>query len=376
MWKNKKIGALVLAAGYSSRMGDFKSLLPFGGVTVIERVIHTFRQAGIMDIRVVVGYRADELIAVLDGLKVPYVFNENYDAGMFSSVVKGIQSFQPEIEAFFLLPGDMPLVKSHTVRLLSRAFDKVEADVVYPAFQKQRGHPPLIGARCFSEIVLGNGKGGLRQILAQHEGKAYDVEVLDEGILLDLDTREDYQKMSSEYYRRDIPTKAECDAILLRMNVPDPIVNHGRVVADVSRKLANSLNQAGLSIDVDIVIVAAKLHDLAKGQPDHARMGARMLKKCGYYKVAQIVAAHTDSKSEDELPDEAAVVYLADKLVKGDCIVSINERFSGALDKYTGNTEAVAAIIERYQRAQKMEKAVEQLLGVSLGKIITDPCYA
>lgn len=377
MWKRNQIAALVLAAGYSSRMGDLKTLLTLGNVTVIERVIHTFRQAGIMDITVVVGHRADELIAVLDPLKVRHVFNENYNAGMFSSIVKGVQSFQPGTEAFFLLPGDMPLVKSHTVRLLSRAFNKVEADVIYPIFQKHRGHPPLIGARCFPEILSGNGIGGLRQILEQHEGKAYDVEVLDEGILLDLDTREEYQKMSAGYDHRHAPTQAECDAILVQMNVPDSIVNHGRVVADVSRKLAIALNQVGLSIDVNAVIAAGKLHDLAKGKPDHARMGGRMLKKCGFYKVAQIVAEHTDIEmGEERLPDEAAVVYLADKLVKGDCIVSIHERFSGAMARYAGDAGAVTAIRERHLKAQKIERIIEQLLGVSLTKIITDPCYA
>jgi molybdenum cofactor cytidylyltransferase len=375
MW-NKKIGALVLAAGYSSRMADFKSLLPFAGFTVIERVIHMFRQAGIRDIRVVVGHRAEELIPLLDSLGVQPIFNEHYDAGMFSSISKGVQSFQGQTEGIFLIPGDMPLVKSHTVRLLGRAFNREKADVIYPVFQKLRGHPPLISANCFSEIILGNGMGGLRQILEQYEGKAYELEVLDEGILLDLDTQEDYQKFNTENYSRGIPTQAECDVILAQLKVSEPIVNHGRVVADVSRKLALRLNQVGLSIDVNSVVAAGKLHDMAKGQPDHARVGGRMLKKYGYYKVAQIVASHTDILlKEERSPDEAAVVYLADKLVKGECIVSIEERFSGSLDKYTGNTEAVAAVIKRRLQAQKIEKNVEQLLGTSLKKVIADQSY-
>jgi len=377
MGKQHNIAALVLAAGYSSRMGDFKSLMPLGNATVIERAVQTFRQAGIMDIEVVVGYRAAELIPVLNRLEVGYIFNENYDEGMFSSIQKGVLSLRPETEAFFLLPGDIPLVKSHTVRLLCRAFNKVKVDVIYPVFQKRRGHPPLIGARYFSEILSGNGSGGLRQILEAHPETAYDVEVLDEGILLDLDTRADYQKISTQYNRRDIPTQAECDAILVRMNVPDRIVNHGKMVAQVARKLAIGLNQVGLNIDVNAVIAAGTLHDLAKGKPDHARMGARMLKKYGYYKVAQIIATHTDLEiGEEVLPNEAAVVYLADKMVNGNCIVSVSERFAGAMDKYSGNAEAVAAIIERRLRAQKMEKRIEELLGISLEQIVTDPCYA
>jgi len=375
MWNKDKMGAVLLAAGYSSRMVKCKSLLPLGGLRVIERGINTFKQAGIMDITVVVGHRADELIPILDELKVSYVFNEKYSEGMFSSIVKGVQSLQAETKAFFLLPSDMPLVKSHTVRLLGRAFNKVKADIIYPVFQKHRGHPPLIGANCFPEILLGNTSGGLRQILERREGNACEVEVFDEGILLDIDTHEDYQKIMTGYHRRDIPTQAECEAILVKMNVSEAIVNHGRMVAEIARNLALRLNEIGLNIDVHAVTAAGKLHDLAKGKPNHAQIGGRILKKYGYYKVAQIVAAHTDMEmNEKALPDEAAVVYLADKLVKGGGIVSIDERFSASMDKYAASAEAVAVIRERRLRAEKLEQTVEQLLGISLVMAARDLC--
>lgn len=370
-----KIGAVLLAAGYSSRMVKYKSLLPLGGLRVIERGINTFRQAGIMNITVVVGHRADELIPILDELKVSYVFNEKYSEGMFSSIVKGVQSLPAETKAFFLLPGDMPLVKSHTVRLLERAFNKLDADIIYPVFQKHRGHPPLIGAKCFSEILLGNTNGGLRQILERREEKAYEVEVFDEGILLDLDTHEDYQQILTDYHCRDIPTQAECDAILVKMNVSESIVNHGRIVAEISRNLALRLNQIGLNIDVHAVTAAGKLHDLAKGKPDHARIGGRILKRYGYYKVAEIVAAHTDMEiNEEALPNEAAIVYLADKLVKDGRVVPIDERFSVSIEKYAASAEAVAVIRERLLRAEKMKQIVEQLLGISLAMAVKDLC--
>lgn len=372
MWNKSKIGALVLAAGYSSRMGTFKPLLPFAGATVIENAIRTFRRAGIVDITVVVGHRADELIPILDRLKVKHIFNENYDEGMFSSIIKGVQSLTPETEAFFLLPGDMPLVKSHTVRLLYRAFNKMEMDVVYPVFQKRRGHPPLIGANCFPEILLGGATGGLRQILEGYEGRSYEVEVLDESILQDLDTQDDY-RMVHEKYQRDIPTPAECDEILAQRNVPYFTVNHGKVVAEVARRLVLRLNQVGLHLDVNAVIAAGKLHDIAKGKTNHARLGARMIRQYGYYKIAQIIAAHTDIVIEEKLLlDEVAVVYLADKLVKGDCIVTLEERFAGAMGKYSGDAKAVAAIIERRLRAQQIATTIEQLLGVSLTQVLED----
>lgn len=371
MRRDSKITALVLAAGYSSRAPAFKPLLPLGNTTIIEKVLHNFRRAGIQDVTVVVGHRAEELIPVLDRLHVRYVFNEQYDQGMFSSVVAGLRSIQPWAEAFFLLPVDMPLVKSHTIRLLCRACHKTKADVIYPVFQGRRGHPPLITARCFPAILAEHNTEGLRPILERYEATACNVEVLDEGILLDADTAEDYRKILEYHGRRDIPSQAECNVILNRLKVSDRVRTHGRLVADVARKLAVHLNRAGLQIDVNLVFAAGTLHDLAKGQADHARLGAKMLKNMGYPKVAKIVAVHHDIDHEADLPpDEAAVVYLADKLVQSDCIVSINERFAGAMERYAVNAGTLEAIMQRRLNAQNIGQTVERIVGADLAEII------
>ncbi|MDF2874967.1 MAG: metal dependent phosphohydrolase, partial [Sporomusa sp.] len=71
--RTQNIAALILAAGFSSRMGAFKPLLPFGESSVIETVVNTFRQAGVADIRVVVGWQAERLRPVLDQLQVTVV---------------------------------------------------------------------------------------------------------------------------------------------------------------------------------------------------------------------------------------------------------------------------------------------------------------
>ena len=76
--------------------------------------------------------------------------------------------------------------------------------MLYPRFAGKRGHPPLIARRLFGEILAGDGEGGLRALLARHE--AADVDVADEGILLDMDTPEDYQRLAELARRRDVPT--------------------------------------------------------------------------------------------------------------------------------------------------------------------------
>ncbi|VBB08793.1 nucleotide-diphospho-sugar transferases [Lucifera butyrica] len=351
-------------------MVRFKPLLPFGDTNIITKAIECFRRAGIEEITVVVGHRASELMPVLERLQVRHVFNAEYDQGMFSSIVAGLRTFSPETEAFFLLPADMPLVRSHTVRLLVRAYQKNTADIVYPVFRGRRGHPPLISSRLFPVILAWHNPAGLQQLLEQQQVKAHEVKVLDEGILLDADTPADYNRMT--LLRRDIPTLPECYALWDKMNVPDSVILHSKTVAAVARNLAVRLNRAGVVLDADLATVAGELHDVAKGQPDHARVGARLLKKMGCGKVAAVVAQHSDLDFKTGRPlDEAAILYLADKMVKGNRIVTIDERFREPMMKYTADTAVLATVQKRLLTAQTIAKAVEQAVGAGLAEIFT-----
>lgn len=365
-----RLAALILAAGYSSRAPGFKPLLPLGGSTVIETAIGGLRRAGVGDIAVVVGHRAADLLAVLENQPVRTVVNEHYQHGMFTSIVAGVNTLPASADAFFLLPADIPLVKSRTIRLLARAGGKTGADIVYPVFAGRRGHPPLISARLAPAILAGDGAGGLRPLLAKYEAGARDVAVLDEGILLDIDTADDYQAVRRLAGRR-CPTGGECGEILSRLAVPDAVVRHGRAVAGVARELAVRLNRAGLCLDEELVAAAALLHDLAKGRPDHPRRGARLIERLGYPHVAAIIAAHHDiAFAAGQPPDEAAVVHLADKLVKNDRIVPLEDRFACLREKFAADAAARAAAENRLAVAKRIAVQVEQALGAKLGEVV------
>jgi molybdenum cofactor cytidylyltransferase len=201
---DKKIAAIILAAGNSSRAPGFKPLLPLGSGTVIEAVTNAFVSAGIDDIVVVTGHRAAELAPMLDRLRVRHVQNDRYQEGMFSSVVAGVKSLRPGTDAFFLLPADMPLVRSHTIMALREASARTEADVIYPVFQQHRGHPPLISAQCCPAILAWDRPGGLQPLLAScYEATAKNVGVTDEGVLIDLDTAEDYRRIADLFALRE-----------------------------------------------------------------------------------------------------------------------------------------------------------------------------
>ena len=192
------LAAVILAAGRSSRMGAFKPLLPFGPDTVIERVISTVREAGVETLRVVVGWQADLLIPVLDRHGIPWIRNERFEEGMYASIQAGVGSLPAGVSAFFLLPGDMPLVQAATLTRLMAEWDQRPGGILYPCHEGRRGHPPLIAATYIPEILHGAPLGGLRVLLGRHAQEARDIECEDPGILVDLDTREEYRQSLDE----------------------------------------------------------------------------------------------------------------------------------------------------------------------------------
>lgn len=175
-------------------MGAFKPLLPLGDGTVIERTINIFREGGISDIIVVVGYQADRIIPLLEKQGARWVINEHYDREMFSSVQVGVKNLNGDGGAFFLSPADMPLVNSATLKKLIAAYREGNMDVYHPCYGQRRGHPPLIAAALIPYILAFPGPGGLGALLSLYRGTSMDVDCDDPGILINLNTPEDYER--------------------------------------------------------------------------------------------------------------------------------------------------------------------------------------
>src|SRR5208283_3811365 len=100
---DEKISAIILAAGYSRRMGALKPILKLGGKTILERTISLFQDFGIEDVIVVVGHRAKEIVSHVENCRAQVITNEQFERGMFSSVQAGVNALRPESEAFFVL---------------------------------------------------------------------------------------------------------------------------------------------------------------------------------------------------------------------------------------------------------------------------------
>lgn len=192
----QSIGAVILAAGFSSRMGAFKPLLPFGSETALERVIRAFVAAQVSPVLVVVGHRRCELHAVIRKTPALAIFNPDFRQGMFSSIKAGLRALPIDIEAFFVHPVDIPLLNHTVVNRLRQAYrDHPEQSILYPCYQGNPGRPPLIPADLLTTILQAQDRGGLRAVLAAFPERILQVEVDDPGILWDMDVAADYQRL-------------------------------------------------------------------------------------------------------------------------------------------------------------------------------------
>lgn len=214
MVKPKYITAIILAAGYSSRMGDFKPLMKLGPYRTIEHAVRCFFHAGVYDVRVVAGFRSERIEQVLRPLGVRIVYNQDFDKGMYSSVQAGLRTLEPFVQAFFTLPVDHPLVAPATIKKMLEGCRQNLHSIIYPVFNGRRGHPPLISTKHKDDIINGSYPDGLQGFLAKHEREAYKMKVRDKAVLLDMDTPQDYLYQQSYYRRKSIPTLDECRQIL------------------------------------------------------------------------------------------------------------------------------------------------------------------
>lgn len=185
-----KIGAVVAAAGLSSRMGDFKPLLPFDGVTVIERCVANLRAAGASALVVVTGHQAEELAARLRD--VTLVHNPLYaETQMFDSLRLGLRALPADCDTILLTPGDVPLVEPETVRALLDA----KAGFACPVCAGRKGHPVALDGKYRDAVLRYAGDGGLRGAVTALGIPVTEVEVADEGMSRDLDTPADYREV-------------------------------------------------------------------------------------------------------------------------------------------------------------------------------------
>ncbi len=184
--------ALIVAAGMSSRMGDFKPMLTIGEMSIAERVITTFQQAGVTRIVVVTGYQAELLERHLAGREVVFLRNERYqETQMFDSACIGLEYLRGKCDRVLFTPVDIPLFTAATVRALIAS----DAALACPVCEGKTGHPTLLSEALIEGILSDSGEGGLQGAFSRCGETMRQIPVSDPGVLHDADTPADYQNL-------------------------------------------------------------------------------------------------------------------------------------------------------------------------------------
>ena len=187
-----QIGALIVAAGMSSRMGEFKPMLNIGSISVAQRIIATLQQAGAAKIVMVTGYNAVVLERHLSGNGIIFLRNEAYaTTQMFDSVKIGLRYLQDKCDKILFTPVDVPLFTAKTVKTILDS----GALLACPMCQGKQGHPILIANELVPEILTDSGEMGLKGAMDRCSVPLKRIDVNDPGTIHDADTPEDFSAL-------------------------------------------------------------------------------------------------------------------------------------------------------------------------------------
>ena len=193
----ESIGAVILAAGVSSRMGEPKQLLRLGGKTLLEQVLDNARSAAVDEIVVVLGAAAENIRQQIDLSHTKVVINSSYQQGMGTSLGAGLAALDPAINAVLILLGDQPFVRPTTLDRICEEYRRSHAQIVIPLYHGFRGNPVLLDRSVFPEVMALSGDVGCRAIFGNHLKGIVKLPVDDVGILLDIDSKADFDKLQS-----------------------------------------------------------------------------------------------------------------------------------------------------------------------------------
>jgi molybdenum cofactor cytidylyltransferase len=190
------LAAAILAAGESRRMGRPKALLDYHGKTFVEHLAEVTRHPRVGVLLVVLGAKAEEIRSRLRGMDpARFVVNGDWQSGQLSSIHAAIRSLPVgETEGLMLCPVDHPIISSEVVVQIIAAFDSSDKAIVVPTFGGRRGHPVIFRSSLYDELLAASPDVGARQVVWAHRDDVIEVPTSEEGVILNLDDPEAYQR--------------------------------------------------------------------------------------------------------------------------------------------------------------------------------------
>ncbi len=197
------ITAIILSAGESKRMGTPKPLLMINHETFLAHIISLIRKSKVGSIMVVLGSQAELIRKKIPLNDVELVFNDDFAQGQLSSLKVGLRAIKntKDIEGVMVFLVDHPLI---SVDLINKLLDKFYGSgnrIVVPTYKGRRGHPVIFPKLLFSELMTAPNQQGARTVLRNNQAQIVELDTSEEGILLDIDTPEQYAKIKALQFR-------------------------------------------------------------------------------------------------------------------------------------------------------------------------------
>ena len=194
-----KMGAVIVAAGLSSRMEAFKPLLPFEDTTIANHIVTMLKNIGADPIVMVTGYRSEDLEEHLAHTGIRFLKNERYrETQMFDSVCMGIRAIADEVDKVMLMPIDTPAIRLKTFYQVMM----IDADMVRTIYGGEPGHPILLRSEVAKKLCEYSGNRGLRGAMEDSAYSMTNLIVDDAGVNWDVDTQKEYQELIDWNFQR------------------------------------------------------------------------------------------------------------------------------------------------------------------------------
>lgn len=186
--------AVILAAGFSERMGTPKPFLRINNKTFLEGIIENLKKAGVDEIITILNPLHKDILKNIDIKNTHICYNPHAEQGQFSSLKIGIEYISPDAAAFFMCLVDYPLVKLETYISLLEAKKEKKPYIVIPKYQERKGHPVLFSADFLSIIKSAPLSYTAKNIVNMYANSVIFIDVDDKGILSDIDTKDEFDK--------------------------------------------------------------------------------------------------------------------------------------------------------------------------------------
>lgn len=192
-----KTGIIILAAGSSSRMGEPKQLMKFKNKTFLQHIVEESKEANLNPVICVTGYQSDQISEAMTGMNVTIVYNGLWSEGMGTGISAGIQqALQSDVDSAILAVSDQPYVSSGLFAKMLTLKDKSGKGIVASSYAGTLGTPVLFDKKYFSQLKSLHGHQGAKNIVNMNLSDVCTVKF--EKGSIDIDTKEDYEKLISE----------------------------------------------------------------------------------------------------------------------------------------------------------------------------------